>query len=1096
MGELTRVTSAVRAQAADVSHISDLAIVDGQLYATSRYDGALESWTISGNGLSLRDTQDHEGSLRPGDIGWITALDLNGGTQLLTGGGTSGGLVLRDPANTGTLPGGTDLPDTMNIYGTVQHTSTVTLSNGHHVVYGGLAGQDGLAQIILDNAGNVVFKRLFSNFGNTTYAAAITGTATATAGGTTYLYTASASENGVSAWSIANNGSPRHVAGMGNDDGLWVSNPTALVSATTGGRSFLVLASAGTDSLSVLRVESDGSLTIVDHLLDTRDTRFGDVAALEVVSHEGAVYVIAGGGDDGITVLQMLPDGQLVTRATLADTTDMTLDNVSAIVARGNGDSLDIFVTSASEDGITRLRYDIGAPGQTLIAAASGDTLVGGTGGDIVIGGIGNDRLTGGQGDDIIRDGGGIDVMTGGAGADIFVLASDGDRDTIMDFEVGVDHIDLSAWPMLRSRDQLTMAMTATGFTITYGDEVLVVHSSTGTTIDHRTLTTDDLMGGARIPQVILPGFAGPVWGTPALPTRTNTGTGPTTGTASVPNTGATVEGAPSLAGTVQIGGLSFLRHQLQPATGRVAFGSMTRDGMRGTDGNDKLFGRAGDDRIDGFGGSDQLLGGGGNDVMVGHAGDDRLDGEDGNDVLVGGSGQDVLIGRAGNDTLNGFTGDDVLVGGSGNDLLLGHLGNDRLIGTDGFNKLFGQPGDDLLYGEGLGDQLFGGGGNDVLVGRGGNDRMEGGDGDDRLFGNNGNDVMLGGAGRDIMEGGAGANVLLGGSGNDSLIGGNGRDVMFGGAGDDRMAGGGDVDTLTGDQGNDWMSGGDSNDTLFGGAGRDVLIGDNGHDRLDGGYDADRLYGGAGQDILIGDLGNDLLDGGDHNDRIFGGAGTDVLYGGAGADLLDGGNDADTLRGGNDNDLLYGGAGRDRLDGENGNDQIFGGSDLDVLTGGNGNDRLDGGWANDVLFGGGGHDVLLGGSGHDTLDGGAGQDSLFGGYNNDTLTGGYDGDWLYGGGGNDTLDGERGNDILAGGLGQDTFIFTTGADRILDFNTAEDRVNLESDLWDGNLIPGDVLFLHGTIIGDNTVLDFGHGDRLVFDGVTDWTALAAQIDYI
>jgi hypothetical protein len=149
MGELTRVTSAVRAQAADVSHISDPAIVGDQLYATSRYDGALESWTISGNGLSLRDTQDHEGSLRPGDIGWITALDLNGGTQLLTGGGTSGGLVLHDPANTGPLPGGTDLPDTMNIYGTVQHTSTLTLNNGNHVVYGGIAGQDGLAQIIL-----------------------------------------------------------------------------------------------------------------------------------------------------------------------------------------------------------------------------------------------------------------------------------------------------------------------------------------------------------------------------------------------------------------------------------------------------------------------------------------------------------------------------------------------------------------------------------------------------------------------------------------------------------------------------------------------------------------------------------------------------------------------------------------------------------------------------------------------------------------------------------------------------------------------------------------------------------------------------------
>jgi Ca2+-binding RTX toxin-like protein len=139
---------------------------------------------------------------------------------------------------------------------------------------------------------------------------------------------------------------------------------------------------------------------------------------------------------------------------------------------------------------------------------------------------------------------------------------------------------------------------------------------------------------------------------------------------------------------------------------------------------------------------------------------------------------------------------------------------------------------------------------------------------------------------------------------------------------------------------------------------------------------------------------------------------------------------------------------------------------------------------------------LSGQDNNDTLTGFYGTDTLYGGNGNDQLFGGWDADLLSGGGGNDTLDGERGNDILAGGLGQDTFIFTTGADRILDFNTAEDRVNLESDLWDGNLIPGDVLFLHGTIIGSNTVLDFGHGDRLVFDGVTDWTALAAQIGYI
>jgi hypothetical protein len=99
----------------------------------------------------MRDTQNHKGSVRPGDIGWIIALNLTGGTQLLTGGRTSGGLTR----------------------------------------------QDGLTQITLESAGHVVPECLVSNL-NGTYAADISGTATASVGGHTYLYTTSATGNGTS----------------------------------------------------------------------------------------------------------------------------------------------------------------------------------------------------------------------------------------------------------------------------------------------------------------------------------------------------------------------------------------------------------------------------------------------------------------------------------------------------------------------------------------------------------------------------------------------------------------------------------------------------------------------------------------------------------------------------------------------------------------------------------------------------------------------------------------------------------------------------------------------------------------------------------
>ncbi|MDR9402488.1 MAG: calcium-binding protein, partial [Halothece sp. Uz-M2-17] len=58
----------------------------------------------------------------------------------------------------------------------------------------------------------------------------------------------------------------------------------------------------------------------------------------------------------------------------------------------------------------------------------------------------GNDTLTGGSGDDILTGGYGDDILTGGAGADRFTFSSPSEgMDTITDFEVGLDKIQLNA---------------------------------------------------------------------------------------------------------------------------------------------------------------------------------------------------------------------------------------------------------------------------------------------------------------------------------------------------------------------------------------------------------------------------------------------------------------------------------------------------------------------------------------------------------------------------------------------------------------------------------------------------------------------------
>ena len=53
--------------------------------------------------------------------------------------------------------------------------------------------------------------------------------------------------------------------------------------------------------------------------------------------------------------------------------------------------------------------------------------------------------MRGGSGDDVLNGGSGDDELWGDSGADTFVF-SDGGRDKIHDFQVGIDQIDVSAY--------------------------------------------------------------------------------------------------------------------------------------------------------------------------------------------------------------------------------------------------------------------------------------------------------------------------------------------------------------------------------------------------------------------------------------------------------------------------------------------------------------------------------------------------------------------------------------------------------------------------------------------------------------------------
>jgi Ca2+-binding RTX toxin-like protein len=85
---------------------------------------------------------------------------------------------------------------------------------------------------------------------------------------------------------------------------------------------------------------------------------------------------------------------------------------------------------------------------------------------------------------------------------------------------------------------------------------------------------------------------------------------------------------------------------------------------------------------------ADEIWGGDGNDDLFGRNGDDYLDGEAGNDDASGDSGTDILLGGLGNDELDGGSARDIVIGGLGKDKVYGGSDDDLLIGgTTSFDR-------------------------------------------------------------------------------------------------------------------------------------------------------------------------------------------------------------------------------------------------------------------------------------------------------------------------------------------------------------------------------------------------------------------------
>ncbi len=353
------------------------------------------------------------------------------------------------------------------------------------------ANYNGLKLYSLSGTGVFTYQSTYTDT-NKTYLGNVSDTLSVTVGGLHWMLSLSSLEGGITSFSVDAAGHVSLVDSLGTIDGLPASGAAAMQSLVVGGVTYVVIAATGSSALSVVRINDMGCLFATDTLFDDLTTRFSHPVALDTFTWAGRSFVVSGGSDAGLQVFELRPDGKLTPFATGIFETGGGLGAITGLEAAVSGNRVDFYVVDAGNQRILDYTMDLGALGGR-ISAGSGTTT--GTGqGDFLWGSGAAQVLDGAGGDDWIFDGAGADTLTGGAGADVFLFAADGVMDTITDFELHKDRINLSDWGRIYSAAALTITPSANGATLSWGGQSITIISATGHSLSAASFTDDDFI--------------------------------------------------------------------------------------------------------------------------------------------------------------------------------------------------------------------------------------------------------------------------------------------------------------------------------------------------------------------------------------------------------------------------------------------------------------------------------------------------------------------------------------------------------------------------------------------------------------------------
>ncbi len=472
--------------------------------------------------------------------------------------------------------------------------------------------------------------------------------------------------------------------------------------------------------------------------------------------------------------------------------------------------------------------------------------------------------------------------------------------------------------------------------------------------------------------------------------------------------------------------------------------------------------------------GNDYLYGGNGDDTLVSNTGSDYLYGGSGNDTLIYGGNSNVytaLQGQAGNDT---YIVDKALLTSSSSIHILDNAAEENILQLKSVSSgdislkqsdsliiiLFNDSASTIRFGEGqLSSIVFDDGTvwNKAQIEANTIGKLLGTDAADNLQADAEISTIYGLGGNDTIQGGVQNDYLYGDDGDDTLVSNTGSDYLYGGAGNDTLIYGGNSNVYT---------------ALQGQAGNDTYI-----------IDKALLTSSSSIHILDNAAEENTL-------QLKSVSSSDISLKQSDSLIIISFNDsASTIRFGKDNlsfIVFDDGTVWDKaqieantigkLLGTDAADNLQADAEISTIYSLGGNDTIQGGVQNDYLYGGDGDDTLVSNTGSDYLYGGSGNDTLIYGGNSNVYT---------------ALQGQAGNDTY---IVDKALLTSSSSIHILDNAAEENILQLKSvSSGDISLKQSDSLIIISFNDSASTIR-FGEGQlsSIVFDDGTVWDK--AQIE--